>query len=112
MSAEQQQVSVGVYVDQHRHTAIVLRNKNGQVTFLSMNQTRSARASNGLVSYEAVTQNVDVSVLPTPRFAEQYHTKIKDYPLLRALKKYWESGLHITADAERVIGVALRNLQS
>lgn len=104
--------TVGIWVDQHRHTAIVLRVKDGNVTFLSMNQTKPARASNGLVSYEAVTQNVDVSVLPEPRFAEQYATKIQDYPLLRALQKYWRSGLTVTPDAERVIGVALRNLQA
>lgn len=78
----------GVYLDRSRHTAIVVRVKDGHVWFLTM--------ESGAITLEQSS---------TEKFAHQYSEFMPDYPVLRAVRKYRSSGLRIEDDAARVLTI-------
>lgn len=101
----------GVYQDWHRHSAIVVRVKNGTVTYLTMNVTTLERVG-GQMAYTSMKEQVSVCSAEESRFCKQYDIYLPDYPVLRAVRVYWRSGLTVTEDAERVIKLLLTNLKT
>lgn len=104
-----QQVKIGVYLDDCRRTAVVLRATDGRVTYLSMNQTKLS-VVNGKRFYETTSQSVDLTTCSESAFAEQFTVRLPQYPILHAIKKYWTSGLFITDHAKQAMKVAAKNL--
>ena len=96
----------GCYLDQHRHSAIVLRIKSNVVTFLTMNVTRMVNFQ-GNISYETVTERVSLCSVNDAAFAKQYLTYLHNYPVLRAIKIYWRSGLDVSDEAKEAIRLFL-----
>jgi hypothetical protein len=96
----------GCYLDQHRHSAIVLRIKNGVVTYLTMNVTKPSHYQ-GAVSYEVIEQKVSLCSASDTNFARQFEVYLHNYPVLRAIKIFWRSGLQVSEDAEKAIRIFL-----
>lgn len=81
----------GVFMDHHRSTAIVVRQDNTGVWYLTM-----------------ATGEITVRHLSFDRFLHQYRLYLPDYPLLRAVRKYKESTLARDDRAEQVMRALLR----
>lgn len=96
----------GCYLDQHRHSAIVLRIKNNAVTFLTMNVTKQANYQ-GAISYETVAQRVSLCSVSDTAFARQFEVFLHNYPVVKAIKVYWRSGLDVTPEAKEAIRLFL-----
>lgn len=99
-------ITTGCYLDPHNHSAVVVRVKEGIVTYLTMNVTRPVH-SDGRMAFEVTTQRVSLCTASDSVFAKQYGTFLHAYPVLRALRVYWRSGLDVTPDAEKVIKLVL-----
>ena len=96
----------GCYLDHNSHSAIVLRIKDDMVTYLTMNVTKP-EVVNGLRVYEVTAQRVSLVSTPTRVFTAQYGKYLHNYPVLRAIKIYWRSGLTVTPEAKEAIRVFL-----
>lgn len=96
----------GCYLNQHRHSAIALRIKDGKVTYLTMNTTKPTRYEGALV-YEVQQQRVSLCTLSEHDFAIQFEVFLHNYPVLKAIKIYWRSGLDVTTEAEAAIRMFL-----
>ena len=96
----------GCYLNQHRHSAIVLRIKNGAVTFLTLNVTKPTRYEGTLV-YEVRQEKVSLCTLSEHDFAAQFEVFLHNYPVLQAIRIYWRSGLEVTSEAEAAIRMFL-----
>lgn len=92
----------GVYLDQHRHSAIVLRVKDGRVVYLTMNPTRTVNVQ-GRETFEVIAQRVSLCSVSDREFAHQYEIYMPGYPVLKAIKTYWRSGLDVTPEAKEAI---------
>jgi len=99
-------LTTGCYQDPHRHSAIVVRVKNGIVTYLTMNVTKATHYQ-GTVSYETTASKVSLCSASDTVFARQYEKFLHSYPVLRAVRVYWRSGLEVTPEAEKVIRLLL-----
>jgi hypothetical protein len=97
----------GCYLDHHRHSCIVVRIKDGVVTFLTMNVTKLSYYQ-GQVSYETVAQKVSLCTMSDSAFAKQYEIYLPSYPVLQAAQIFWRSGLEVTPEAAKVIGLLLK----
>lgn len=98
-------ITTGCYLDPHRHSAVVVRVKDGIVTYLTMNVTRPTDDRRG--AYEVTAQRVSLCTASDSVFARQYEVFLHSYPVLRALRAYWRSGLEVTPDAAKVIKLVL-----
>jgi hypothetical protein len=94
----------GCYLDPNNHSAIVVRIKDGIVTYLTMNVTRP---TDGRGAYEVTAQRVSLCTASDSVFAHQYGKFLHNYPVLRAVKIYWRSGLEVTPEAKAVIKLLL-----
>jgi hypothetical protein len=101
----------GVYQDWHRHSAIVVRIKDGNVSYLTMNETALERVG-GQMAYTSVNERVAFCTMKEAAFTKQFDIYLPDYPVLRAVRVYWRSGLSVTPEAERVIKLLLVNLKT
>ena len=99
-------LTTGCYLDQHRHSAIVLRVKNGTVTYLTMNVTKPSHYQ-GTLTYEVMAQKVSLCSASDTAFAKQFEVYLHAYPVLQAIKKYWRSGLQVSPEAEEAIRMFL-----
>ncbi len=86
----------GVYLDQHRHSAIAVRVKDDKVVFLTMNPPGARTA-------------VSLCTLSGSEFTRQYEVYMPDYPVVMAAKTYWRSGLDVTPEAKKVLQLLLIN---
>lgn len=98
-------ITTGCYLDPHRHSAVVVRVKDGIVTYLTMNVTRPTDDRQG--AYEVTAQRVSLCTASDTVFARQYEVFLHSYPVLHALRVYWRSGLEVTPDAAKVIKLVL-----
>lgn len=85
-------METGVYLDDNRHTAIVVQVKNGAVAYLTL-----------------FTGAVEVHRASLPRFKREFHIALPNYPIRTAIRKYAKSGLPLTEDAKTVMRLVLAN---
>lgn len=106
-------LTTGCYLDHHRHSAIVVRVKDGKVVFLTMNVTQRERVA-GLRHdvFEVVKQEVSVVTMDDHSFAEQYVVFLPNYPIMKAVKTYWRSGLRVNTEAKEIIRILARNAKA
>jgi uracil phosphoribosyltransferase len=100
-------IKTGCYLDHHRHSAIVVRVKDGTVTYLTMNVTKPSHYQ-GQISYETTAQKVSLCSASDSAFAKQYEIYMPSYPVLRAAEIFWRSGLEVTPEAAKVIHILLK----
>jgi hypothetical protein len=98
----------GVYLDQHRHSAIAVRVKDGKVVYLTMNPTKPV-VEKGRTSFEVTGCRVSLCTLSDTEFTRQFELYLPDYPVLKAAKTYWRSGLEVTPEAKKVLQLLLVN---
>ena len=101
-------LKTGVYLDWHRHSAVVVRIKDGTVVYLTMNETVIERFG-GKFAYMPTKQHVALCQTSDSRFAHQFDIFLPSYPILRAVKAYWRSGLDVTPEAKKVMQLILLN---
>lgn len=104
-------LTVGVYLDHNRHSAIVVRVKDGKVVFLTMNVTKKV-PHNGRWVYEVQDQAVALVTMDDHSFAQQYDVFLPSYPVMRAVTKYWRSGLRVTSEAKEIIRILAKNAKA
>lgn len=92
----------GCYLDHNSHSAIVVRVKDGKVVYLTMNVTKPV-VYQGSVHYEVTAQRVELRSAHEAEFAKQYIKYLHNYPIQRAIKVYWRSGLTVTPEATEII---------
>lgn len=98
-------ITTGCYLDPHNHSAIAVRVKDGIVTYLTMNVTKPASEIRG--AYEVSAQRVSLCTASDSVFGRQYCKFLHNYPVLRAVKVYWRSGLEVSPEAKAVIKLLL-----
>lgn len=82
----------GIYLDYGRHSAIVVRVKDGTAMYLSM-----------------ATGKVSLCQSSIERFLHDFIIAMPNYPVLKAAKIYYYSGLEIEEAAERVLKLLFAN---
>ena len=106
-------LTTGVYLDCHRHSAIVVRVRDGKVVYLTMNITkREYLAEAKHFVYSVTAQNVDVVTATDEAFAKQFEIYLPGYPVMKAVKKYWRSGLRVTPEAKKIIRILAENAKA
>ncbi len=80
----------GVYVDNNRKSAIVVRVKNGIVHYVTMQ-----------------TGSVTLQSCSTEKFEAQFNTKLYHYPVRRACRVYMNSGLGVSNEAAAILRAVL-----
>lgn len=101
----------GCYLDHNSRSAIVIRVKDDKVVYLTMNVTKPV-AYQGSVHYEVTAQRVELLSASGAEFSKQYIKYLHNYPVQRAIKVYWRSGLTVTPEATEAIRrvlIALKN---
>ena len=101
----------GCYQDYNSRSAIVVRIKDGTVTYLTMNVTK-LEVVEGRKVYETTAARVSLCSCSVRAFTEQFCKYLHNYPVLRAIKVYWRSGLAVTPEAEQVIRLLLKSLKT
>lgn len=84
-------VHTGVYLDHHRHTAIVVKVKEGMVHYLTF-----------------ITGQVTLEMRNAETFASEFFIQLYMYPVLRAVRKYATCGLAITPEARVILRAILK----
>jgi len=106
-------LKTGVYLDCHRHSAIVVRIRDGKVVYLTMNVTKREHLPDVRHDvYTVVAQQVDLVVANEDSFAKQFEIYLPGYPVMKAVKKYWRSGLRVTPEAKKVIRILAENAKA
>lgn len=106
-------LTTGVYLDCHRHSAIVVRVKEGKVVFLTMNVTeREYLGELKRFVLKVVKQEVSVVTMDDQKFAQQYEVFLPNYPIMKAVKAYWRSGLSVSSEAKEIIRILARNAKA
>lgn len=106
-------LTTGVYLDCHRHSAIVVRVKDGKVVFLTMNVTQRERVAGVKHEvFEVVKQEVSVVTMTDDSFAHQYEVFLPNYPIMKAVKAYWRSGLRVSTEAKEIIRILAKNAKA
>lgn len=106
-------LTTGVYLDCHRHSAIVVRVRDGKVVYLTMNVTkREFLTEIKRFVYSVVSQQVDVVTATDEAFAKQFEIFLPGYPVMKAVKAYWRSGLKVTPEAKKIIRILAENAKA
>lgn len=103
----------GVYLDHNRRSAIAVRTNGdtGPVVYLTMNPAKLAIVE-GRPVYETTAEQVTLVTASAKDFARQFCVYLPDYPVLRACKTYWRSGLRIEPEAKKVLAIVIKNLST